>query len=74
LPSDQTLVVLKVKSDNIVPATVKKGAGTTTTYMPTWYVMQMLRPSHIAEAWDVHNWRLTTGNAVSLGTVSPAHL
>ena len=65
LPSDQTLVVLKVKSDeplitmaghaNIVPATVKKGAGTPTTYMPTWYVMQMLRPSHIAEGWDFHN-------------------
>lgn len=81
LTSDPTFVVLKVKPDervitmaghaNIVPAVVKKDAGTPTTYMPIWYVMQMLQQLHIADAWDGHNWRLTTGNSVSLGTVSP---
>ncbi|QSO51984.1 hypothetical protein JZ785_25025 [Alicyclobacillus curvatus] len=88
LTSDPTFVVLKVKPDervitmaghaNIVPAMVKKDAGTPTTYMPIWYVMQMLQQLHIAEAWDGHNWRLTTGNSVSLGSVSagtgPMHI
>ena len=88
LTSDPTFVVLKVKPDervitmaghgNIVPAMVKKDAGTSTTYMPIWYVMQMLQQLHIAEAWDGHNWRLTTGNSVSLGRVSagtgPMHI
>ncbi|OFW77658.1 MAG: hypothetical protein A2201_00630 [Alicyclobacillus sp. RIFOXYA1_FULL_53_8] len=35
-----------------------------TTYMPIWYVMQMLNKVGVGSGWDGHNWRLTTPDKV----------
>ena len=45
--------------------------GNKTTYMPIWYVMQMLKTLNITSKWDGHNWRLTTANGSTLGIVKP---
>lgn len=42
-----------------LPAVVHSDAGTPTTYMPIWYVMQVLNSYGVASTWDGHNWRLS---------------
>lgn len=64
-------VIVSAGSAMIVPALVQKDAGTDTTYMPIWYVMQMLKNQGIESAWDGHNWHLSTGKVTTLGQVEP---
>ncbi|QSO51242.1 InlB B-repeat-containing protein [Alicyclobacillus curvatus] len=77
--SDPDFVVLKVKPNqrvitltghaNIVPAVVKRDAGTPTTYMPIWYVMQMLHSTGIQSQWNGNTWELWTGANTDLSNV-----
>ena len=69
--SDPDFVALNVKKDErvitmqdwagIVPGLVSTDPayGNTTTYMPIWYIMQMLKTLNIRSTWDGRNWRLT---------------
>ncbi|QSO48516.1 hypothetical protein [Alicyclobacillus mengziensis] len=73
--SDPDFVVLAVKSKqrvmtfarhaSIVPAIINQDAGTEKTYMPIWYVMQLLRELNIQSKWDGHHWYLTTATPKS---------
>lgn len=80
--SDPDFVVLNVRSNQrvitlagyarIVPVVVKKDAGKPTTYMPIWYVMQMLKDLHISSTWDGHNWRLSTPGQTQESNAQPS--
>jgi hypothetical protein len=48
-----------------VPALVGKDAGTDTTYMPIWYVMQMLKSFGANSTWDGHSWHVTASTNVA---------
>jgi hypothetical protein len=52
-----------------VPAVVRSDAGTQTTYMPIWYVMQLLKSMGIASSWNGHDWNLTTSGAPNLSNI-----
>lgn len=81
--SDPDFVVLNVKGNDkvitldghasIVPAMVNRYGRTLTTYLPIWYVMHMLKDMGISSTWDGHNWHLTTGSTLSLGSGNPGH-
>jgi len=76
-------VVLNVKPDervitlvghaSIVPGMVQTDPahGNKTTYMPIWYVMQMLKTMNISSTWDGQKWKLITSNQPVLGTMQP---
>jgi len=54
-----------------VPVVVRSDAGTPTTYMPIWYVMQILKGYGVSSAWDGHNWRLGKDGLVPFENVQP---
>ena len=39
--------------------------GVKTTYMPIWYVMQVLKNAGITSTWNGHTWTMTTGSQTS---------
>jgi hypothetical protein len=41
-----------------VPSVVHNDAANPTTYMPIWYVMQILHSYGVASTWDGHDWHL----------------
>lgn len=69
--SAPTFVVVNLKRDqrvmtmvghaNIVPGLVKAASanGTKTTYMPIWYVMQLLKQAGIQSTWNGTTWAVT---------------
>ena len=81
--SDPDFVVLNVEKGQriitmagqarIVPGWVQTDPlyGNKTTYMPIWYVMQMLKTLKINSTWDGDNWKLTTENHPILEKTSP---
>lgn len=52
-----------------VPAIVGNDGGTQTTYMPIWYVMQLLKPMGIESTWNGHEWNLTTSATPDLSNI-----
>jgi hypothetical protein len=74
--SDPDFVVLNVKPNervitlvghvSIVPAIVGHDGGTQTTYMPIWYVMQLLKSMGIESTWNGHAWNLNTSLTANL--------
>lgn len=40
-----------------------------TTYVPIWYVMQMLKVANVASSWNGHDWDLMTVGSVNLNGV-----
>jgi len=64
MKSNQRDIQLNGKVQNVVPAVVHSG----TTYMPIWYVGNLLKSLGITPHWDGTNWTLTS-SAVSNTTV-----
>lgn len=74
--SDPDFVILNVKTNervitlaghaSIVPAVVGNDGGTQTTYMPIWYVMQLLNTLGIKSTWNGHDWHLNTSLTLNL--------
>nr|NNM89694.1 hypothetical protein [Bacilli bacterium] len=71
--SDPDFLVLNVKKGNrvitipghttIVPAWVKRmdKHGNETTYMPIWYMMQIIKYFGIHSTWNGHDWNMSLG-------------
>ncbi|QSO51241.1 InlB B-repeat-containing protein [Alicyclobacillus curvatus] len=53
-----------------VPAVTGSDSGTQTTYMPIWYVMQLLKPLGITSTWDGTNWRMATASQLDLSNLN----
>lgn len=78
--TDPNFVVLDTKPNervivlgnqvHIVPAIVKLDGGTQTTYMPIWYVMQMLKPLGIDSTWNGAAWNVSTASTVKLSSLN----
>ncbi|WDL95644.1 InlB B-repeat-containing protein [Alicyclobacillus sp. ALC3] len=66
LPNDERLVLWNGHKW-IVPAVVHNR----TTYVPIWYVMQLLKPMGIDSTWNGTLWHMTTTAAVDLANISP---
>jgi len=62
-------VLLNGESMN-VPGLVRNDGGTLTTYMPIWYVMQMLKPLGITSTWTGKDWFLTQAGQPNLANPS----
>ena len=81
--SDPDFVIVALKSGervisengqtSVVPALIRKDSGVNTTFMPIYYVMQLLKSMGLTSAWDGHNWHITTDTAVTPKAVSPNH-
>ena len=56
-----------------VPAFVGNDGGSQTTYMPIWYVMQLLKPMGIQSKWNGTSWHMTTSVQLDLSNVIPGH-
>lgn len=52
-----------------LPAIVQKEGTTNTTYMPIWYVMQLLKPMGITSTWDGKHWHMTTSTKPNLSSI-----
>lgn len=52
-----------------VPAIVQQEGTTFTTYMPIWYVMQLLKPMDIQSTCDGKTWHLTTPGQPNLSNM-----
>lgn len=57
----QRVIELSGQKPNIVPGQVRHG----TTYMPIWYVMNMLNALQIKSHWDGANWTLVAPSSMS---------
>jgi hypothetical protein len=79
--ADPNLIVLAKASDQrvitfgnrliVVPAVVKIDGTLPITYIPIWYVMQLLKTIGIESTWDGHDWRLSAAGTVDLSNVLP---
>jgi uncharacterized repeat protein (TIGR02543 family) len=56
-----------------VPAFVGNDGGSQTTYMPIWYVMQLLKPMGIQSKWNGTSWHMTTSVPLDWSNVIPGH-
>jgi large repetitive protein len=56
-------------SEKNVPAIVQKEGTANTTYMPIWYVMQLLKPMAIRSTWYGNNWYMTRSNTADLSNI-----
>ncbi len=70
LPANQRQWVWNGNAQD-VPVIVGKDSGTETTYMPIWYVMQLLKQVGASSVWDGHNWHITTTKAIDLTNLNP---
>jgi hypothetical protein len=52
-----------------VPAIVGNNGGMQTTYMPIWYVMQLLKSMGIENTWNGHHWNMTTSMTPDLSNI-----
>jgi hypothetical protein len=52
-----------------VPAIVGNDGGTQTTYMPIWYVMQLLKTMGIQSTWNGHDWNINTSLMPDLSNI-----
>jgi YVTN family beta-propeller protein len=52
-----------------VPDIVRMEGTTPTTYMPIWYVMQLLKPMGITSTWDGKEWHMTTSSTPELSNI-----
>lgn len=52
-----------------VPAIVRKEGSTETTYMPIWYVMQLLKPMGIHSTWDGKLWHMTASSKPNMSNI-----
>lgn len=68
LQPNERVIVWNGKVQN-VPAIVGNDSGTQTTFMPIWYVMQLLKTMGIDSTWNGHDWRLTTSAAVDVSNI-----
>ncbi|MFD1675378.1 hypothetical protein [Alicyclobacillus fodiniaquatilis] len=68
LQPNERAIVWNGKVQN-VPAIVGNDSGTQTTFMPIWYVMQLLKTMGIDSTWNGHDWRLTTSAAVDVSNI-----
>jgi len=59
LPKGEREIVIG-SSRVVVPALVGRYNGVETTYMPIWYVMQVLRSAGVTSSWNGVDWRLGT--------------
>ncbi|QSO47520.1 invasin domain 3-containing protein [Alicyclobacillus mengziensis] len=81
--SDPDFVIVALKSGervisengqtSVVPALIRKDSGVNTTFMPIYYVMQLLKSMGLTSTWDGHNWHITTDASVTPKAVSPNH-
>jgi protocatechuate 3,4-dioxygenase beta subunit len=81
--SDPDFVVVALKpgerviSENgqtsVVPALIRKDSGVNTTFIPVYYVMQLLKSMGLTSSWDGHNWHITTNASVTSKAVSSEH-
>lgn len=46
-------------------------SGTPTTYMPIWYVMQILKQAGITSTWNGSIWNMSTTGTANLTNISP---
>ncbi|MFD1675379.1 putative Ig domain-containing protein [Alicyclobacillus fodiniaquatilis] len=52
-----------------IPAIVGNDGGTQTTYMPIWYVMQLLKSMGIQSTWNGHDWDMNTSSTADLSGI-----
>jgi hypothetical protein len=52
-----------------VPVVVQSDAGKETTYMPIWYVMQLLKPMDITSTWDGKHWGMITSTQSDVSNI-----
>lgn len=51
------------------PAVVGNDGGTQTTYMPIWYVMQLLKSMGIQSTWNGQEWSMTASATANLSNI-----
>ncbi|QSO54259.1 putative Ig domain-containing protein [Alicyclobacillus curvatus] len=71
LPKNEREIVWETPglSAQNVPAVTGSDSGIQTTYMPIWYVMQLLKPLGIESTWDGKHWHMTTTAKADLSNV-----
>jgi uncharacterized repeat protein (TIGR02543 family) len=71
LPKNEREIVWETPglSAQNVPAGTGSDSGIQTTYMPIWYVKQLLKPLGIESTWDGKHWHMTTTAKADLSNV-----
>lgn len=68
LQSNQREIVWNGQIQN-VPSVIGNDGGTKTTFVPIWYVMQLLKSMKIQSAWNGHDWNMTTSSTPDLSNI-----